>query len=180
MAQAPLCGFVMISGMFYFPFGLFDLSAKHLRLWSRLQSYWALKVYVNTLKHNQELRVYRHLAGITMEHSGRVYVRKLEDSFKLKGRNGEHDVIVMTPLGMSLKTLQKMQTNGIFQQTLVVSALDQILTGLNFLHEAHVIHTGKHLYNPSSDDLCITTNLQITRPPLGQSAYCYHRRHGPL
>ena len=60
-----------------------------------------LKVHVNTLKHNQELEVYRHLARVTMEHSGREHIRRLEDSFKLESRTGEHDVFVMTPLGMS-------------------------------------------------------------------------------
>ena len=110
-----------------------------------------LKVHVNTLKHNQELEVYKHLAGVTMEHSGREHIRRLEDSFKLKSRTGgEHDVFVMTPLGMSLRSLQEMQKNGIFQQTLVVGALDQVLTGLNFLHEADVVHTGKYLSSPSS------------------------------
>ena len=109
-----------------------------------------LKVHVNTLEHNQELQVYRHLAGITMEHSGREYIRKLEDSFKLESRNGEHDVLVMTPLGMSLRTLQEMQKNKIFQQTLVLGALDQLLTGLNFLHEADVIHTAKSLPKPNN------------------------------
>ncbi len=100
-------------------------------------------MHVNTRKHNQELEVYRHLAGVTKEHAGREYIRLLKDSFKLKSHNGEHDVFVMTPLGMSLRALQEMQPNGIFQQTLVTSALNQVLTGLNFLHEADVIHTGK-------------------------------------
>jgi serine/threonine-protein kinase SRPK3 len=124
---------------------LIALHAEH--LWPRLREreYWVLKVHVNTLKHNQELEIYRHLAGITMEHSGRQYIRQLEDSFKLKSRNNEHDVFVMTPLGMSLRSLQEMQKDGILQQNLVVGALDQVLTGLNFLHEADVIHTGKYL-----------------------------------
>ncbi|KND87388.1 hypothetical protein TOPH_07965 [Tolypocladium ophioglossoides CBS 100239] len=43
----------------------------------------------------------RHLAGINMEHPGREYVRRFEDSFKLKGPSGEHGVFVMTPLAMS-------------------------------------------------------------------------------
>jgi hypothetical protein len=49
----------------------------------------------------------------------------------------------MTPLGMSLRTLQEMQNGGIFDQNLVIGALDQVLMGLNWLHEANVIHTGK-------------------------------------
>lgn len=116
----------------------------------RERRYWVLKVHVNSLKHNQELEVYRHLAGVTLEHPGREHIRNLEDSFKLKSRSGEHDVFVMPPLGMSLRTLQEMQNDGIFQQTLVVGALDQVLTGLSFLHEVDVIHTGKHLPNPNS------------------------------
>lgn len=107
-------------------------------------------MHVNTLKWNQELEVYRYLAGVSTEHPGRVYIRQLEDSFKLKGPNGEHDVSVMTPLGMSLRTFQEMQKTGIFQRDLVVSALSQVLVGLHFLHEADVIHTGKYL--PSSSN----------------------------
>jgi len=108
-----------------------------------------LKVHVHTLQHNQEVAVYRHLAGVTREHSGREHVRQLQDTFSLNGRSGnKHDVFVMKPLGMSLRTLQKMQQNHIFQSGLVADALDQILTGLNFLHEANVIHTGQCIKVP--------------------------------
>jgi serine/threonine-protein kinase SRPK3 len=125
-----------------------------------------LKVHVNTLKHNQELDVYRHLAGVTEEHPGRGYIRQLKDSFTLKSHNGEHDVFVMKPLGMSLKTLQEMQKGGTFQQILVVSALNQVLLGLNFLHEADVIHTGKYTPNLSGADTTFSSNQKATRPPL--------------
>lgn len=104
-----------------------------------------LKVHVNTLKHNQELEVFRHLAGVSTEHLGKQHIRQLEDSFQLKGPNGEHDVFVMTPLGMSFRTLQEIQKNRLFPQTLVVMALDQVLSGLDFLHQSDVIHTGKSI-----------------------------------
>jgi serine/threonine protein kinase len=119
--------------------------ADYTRLLPRAQEYWALKVHINTLHHNQELQVYRHLAGIDVEHPGRQHVRQLKNSFKLKGPCGEHDVFIMTPLGMSLRTLQEMQGTGVFPKTLVTSALSQVLLGLNFLHEAEVIHTGKYI-----------------------------------
>lgn len=99
-------------------------------------------MHVNTLKHNRELEVYKHLAGVTIEHLGRLYVRRLEDSFKIKSCNGEHDCFVMTPLGMSLRTFQELQPDRIFDQSLVKSALDQVIIGVDFLHEADVIHTG--------------------------------------
>ena len=49
----------------------------------------------------------------------------------------------MTPLGMSLRTFQEMQPDSIFEQSLVKSALEQVLIGVDFLHDADVIHTGK-------------------------------------
>ncbi len=101
-----------------------------------------IKAHFNTLKHNQELEVFKHLASITVEHSGRVHVRQLEDSFKMKSCNGEHEFFVMTPLGMSMRTLQELHKDGIFAQSVIEGALDQVLFGLNFLHEAEVIHTG--------------------------------------
>jgi serine/threonine-protein kinase SRPK3 len=106
-------------------------------------------VHVNTLKHNQELEVFNYLTSITVEHSGRVHVRQLEDSFKIKSCNGEHDFFVMVPLGMSMRTLQDLQKDSIFAQSVVKGALDQVLFGLNFLHEANVIHTGKSAPSPS-------------------------------
>jgi hypothetical protein len=117
--------------------------AKHDLLPLRDRSHRVIKAYVNTLEHNQELEVFKHLASITVEHSGRLHVPQLEDSFRMKSRNGEHDFFVMTPLGMSMRSLQELQVGGIFAQSVVKGALDQVLLGLNFLHEADVIHTGK-------------------------------------
>ena len=46
----------------------------------------------------------------------------------------------MTPLGMSLRYLQEMKQDGVFQKNLVTTAVDQVLLGLDFLHEANVVH----------------------------------------
>ncbi|GJD01162.1 protein kinase [Colletotrichum higginsianum] len=90
--------------------------------------------------------VYRHLAGVTVEHSGRDFIRQLNDSFVLDGPHGKHDVFVMEPLGMSLRTLQEQQQNRVFSETLVINALDQVLRGLDYLHDSNVIHTGRHTW----------------------------------
>ncbi|CAM6001882.1 unnamed protein product [Sphagnum balticum] len=74
----------------------------------------------------QELEVFKHLAGITVEHSGRAHVRQLEDLFKMKSCNSEHDFFVITPLGMSIRTLQELHKDGIFAQSVVKGALDQV------------------------------------------------------
>jgi hypothetical protein len=114
-----------------------------------------IKAHVNTLKHNHELEVFNYLASMTVEHSGRVHVRQLEDSFMMKSCNGEHDFFVMTPLGMSMRTLQDLHKDNIFAQSVVKGALDQVLFGLNFLHEANVIHTGKFALSPSGANILV-------------------------
>lgn len=107
--------------------------------------YWTLKVHISTMEYNKEHVVFRHLASVTGldDHNGRHYVRTLHDSFTLTGQHGDHEVFVMTPLGMSLKTLQDMQPYRVFRKELAKNALDQVLFGLDYLHSAGVVHTGK-------------------------------------
>ncbi|RDA82551.1 hypothetical protein CP532_0938 [Ophiocordyceps camponoti-leonardi (nom. inval.)] len=134
--------------------------------------YWVLKVHIHTLKENQELKVYRHLASTASsldDHPGRQNVRQLKDSFKLQGPHGEHDVFILTPLGMSLMTFQGMQKGAVFQQVLVQKALDQVLLGLNFLHDADVIHTDLHADNllvalTSDSVLSMVEDNEMNRP----------------
>ncbi|KAM3548557.1 hypothetical protein MY1884_009129 [Beauveria asiatica] len=107
--------------------------------------YWALKVYIHTLQHNQELRVYHHLASAPSNipsELGFENVRQSQEFFQISGPAGKHTVLVMKPLGMSLKTFQDMQKKGVFPREFVAGALDQVLLGLNLLHEADVVHTG--------------------------------------
>lgn len=104
-----------------------------------------LKVYLNTLQHNQELQVYQHLASApsnTPDELGFENVRQCRETFIINGPMGTHNVLVMDPLGMSLKAFQELQKEGVFPRELVAGALDQVLLGLNLLHEAGVIHTG--------------------------------------
>lgn len=112
--------------------------------------YWALKVYINTLLHNQELRVYKHLASApsnTPTELGYDHVRRSHESFQISGPAGNHDVLVMEPLGTSLQTFQNLQKEGVFPRQFVTGALMQVLIGLNFLFEADVLHTDLHADN---------------------------------
>ncbi|EFY91659.1 protein kinase-like protein [Metarhizium acridum CQMa 102] len=116
----------------------------------RNQEYWVLKVHINTLKYNHESIVYQYLANHTEDHPGRKHVREFHESFSLKGPNGDHEVFIMAPLGMSLRSLQEIQIGGVFHEQLVIGALAQVFLALDFLHEAGVIHTDVH-----SDNLLI-------------------------
>ncbi|KAK2692682.1 hypothetical protein QWA68_007414 [Fusarium oxysporum] len=104
---------------------------------------WVLKAHINKLKHNQELAVYEHLSRLNLDLAGRQHVREVRDTFKFSGPLDEHEVFIMLPLGMSLRSLQELQQGNVFQETLVTSALDQTLLGLNYLHDADVIHTAR-------------------------------------
>ncbi|KAF5564809.1 serine threonine kinase, partial [Fusarium pseudoanthophilum] len=59
--------------------------------------------------------------------------------------------------------------DGVFQQILVTSALDQTLLGLNYLHDADVIHTDIHSDNllvALTDDSILATveDNELHRP----------------
>ncbi|CZS81186.1 unnamed protein product [Fusarium graminearum] len=123
----------------------------------RDDKFWVLKVHISTLKHNQELLVSKHLSDVNFDHAGKKHVRQFQQTFKLNGPPGEHDVFVMRPLGISLRTLQELQKDKVFQKDLVIGALDQTLLGLDYLHDSNVIHTDIH-----SDNLLIAlTNDSI-------------------
>ena len=101
-----------------------------------------LKVHINTLKDNHELEVYRHLARANVDHPGEGNTRRLTDTFKLQGPHGVHDVFVMSPMGMSLRTFQEMQPDQVFQQPLVGSGISQVVLGLGYFYEVGIVHTG--------------------------------------
>ncbi|CZS98850.1 uncharacterized protein RAG0_07411 [Rhynchosporium agropyri] len=91
-------------------------------------------------------------------------------------RHGEHLFFVMTPLGMSMRTLQDLNKGGIFAQSIVKGALDQILFGLNSLHEANVTHTDDlilakveedEIRRPSARKQIGDTTIYVSRYMLG-------------
>ncbi|RKL46828.1 hypothetical protein BFJ72_g2568 [Fusarium proliferatum] len=127
-------------------------------------------------KPEAQLVVYKHLSSLDLDHAGRQHVREVRDTFKLSGPNGEHEVFVMPPLGMSLRTLQELQQDNVFQQALVRSALDQTLLGLNYLHDADVIHTDdsilstvedNELHRPSARKFVDETVIHVSQYMLG-------------
>lgn len=103
-----------------------------------------LKVHINALTSNRELEVYQYLKGVESDHPGRDMIRMLEDSFKLQGPYGPHEIFVLPPLGLSLRAFQDMMPDHIFAQPIVVMALQRVLAALDFLHgPANLTHTGK-------------------------------------
>ncbi|OAA63499.1 protein kinase-like protein [Niveomyces insectorum RCEF 264] len=168
----------------YYPMRIGDIVAGHYQVAAKLgygttstvwlardlnkeREFWVLKVHIHTSTFRHERMVYEHLKKTTKqekedkeEHPGRDHVRRIEDSFTLKGPHGEHEVFVMTPLGMSLRTMQEMQKTGVFPEIVATRALNQTLLGLALLHDADVIHTDLHADNllvAMTDDSILST-----------------------
>lgn len=103
-----------------------------------------LKVYINNSKYHRELPIYEEINNLQANHEGQKYVRKMYDSFELKGPHGTHTCLVHQPLGISLGELKELTSDGLFSADLARQTLRCILTGLQSLHkEVEVIHAGK-------------------------------------
>ncbi|KAI1178987.1 kinase-like protein [Nemania sp. FL0916] len=117
-------------------------------LWD--QSFLALKVHINTLKHNQELEIYDHLTNTPCDFDfseAKEHVRQLKEAFKLKGPHGDHDVFIMAPMALSLSHFLRARQGRPFHLDFVQQAISQILHGLIYLHYVKVVHTDLHLDN---------------------------------
>ncbi|KAI6344114.1 hypothetical protein MCOR25_011112 [Pyricularia grisea] len=121
--------------------------------------YVALKIFVNSIPRNQELKVLQHLKSVQSKHNGREFMRLLETSFQLQYFGKTHDVFVLPPLGLSVQALQNFQPNRVYYEEVATSTAQSALIALNFLHqEAKVIHTDLHSGNlllGISDESCL-------------------------
>lgn len=75
---------------------------------------------------------------------GPLHIRPLEDSFKVQGPHGSHEILVQVPVAKSLVESQSTADDFVLAPSIVKSSLKQVVSALDFLHsDAHVIHTGK-------------------------------------
>lgn len=111
--------------------------------------YRSLKVHINTLRHNRELEIYQHLNSPTLKqsnHGGKEHLRELYDYFRVDGPHGTHDVLVLRPLGASIRDIQKIFPDCVFDYQSVPDMLLQILPTIHFLHtEAGITHSGSSI-----------------------------------
>ncbi|KAL8967014.1 MAG: hypothetical protein Q9183_003108 [Haloplaca sp. 2 TL-2023] len=104
--------------------------------------YVALKVYINCSKYRREELIYEKINNLQTIHEGRNYIRKLYDSFELRGPHGTHICLVHQPLGTPLDYLKELMPDKVLTTEILRQTMQCVLTGLQFLHkEAQVIHT---------------------------------------
>lgn len=105
----------------------------------------ALKICItqkSTTKIDNEVAVSQYLKPIDPgNHPGKNLLRLAIDDFQIQGPHGMHQCLLFTPLGLSFTKFRNMFpekgiTPLLLRQTLVLVAL-----GLDFLHQAGVVHT---------------------------------------
>lgn len=112
---------------------------------TRVDQLLALKVCITqkgTLKLNSEMAISQHLKPIEAEHPGKDLLRLVLDDFQIAGPHGMHQCLLFTPLGMSYTNFRNMFPTRTLSKQLLQESLLLILLGLDFLHQAGVVHTG--------------------------------------
>ncbi|KAK2051206.1 protein kinase [Colletotrichum caudatum] len=100
-----------------------------------------LKVCVVGEDASNELAVSSHIKSIDADHPGKARLRTVMESFQIQGPSEHHQCLLFSPLGMTYTEFRKhFPGNGISTDLLRQSLL-MILLGLDFLHQAGVVHT---------------------------------------
>lgn len=106
----------------------------------------ALKVYTRDEDNENEFKIYKQLSRPS-QHPGRGHVRDALDIFTLPRPGGDHQCLVQTPLWESLHDLHFIMPEGRMDETILKSALRQMLLALDYLHtECKLVHTGMSLW----------------------------------
>ena len=102
--------------------------------------YVSLKFVVAALTgKSNEIKIYRHLASQSgPPHPGSKYILTPLDEFRVRGVNGEHDVLVLPVLGPHLEDMLDENPHLIPRKSL----MRQIVLGVSFLHDCGVVHGG--------------------------------------
>lgn len=103
----------------------------------------ALKVCIIGEDKTQEVAISHHLKHIDADHPGQSYLRVALDDFHIKGPYGNHQCLVFPALGMSLTSLRDLFDEGALDKTLLQRFLLVIVTALDFMHQAGIVHTGE-------------------------------------
>lgn len=101
-----------------------------------------LKFCVLGEEKTQEVAVSHYIRSIDADHPGRERLRVTLDEFHVKGPHGTHQCLIFPALGMTLAQLRDLFEDKALEKTLLQKFLCMVLLGLDFLHQAGVVHTG--------------------------------------
>lgn len=107
-----------------------------------------LKVCISDNDQNQEVVISNHFKSIDAEHHpGKQHLHVALETFHVDGLHGTHQCIVFTALGNTLGTLRDLFDERALEKTLLQKFLFVIVTTLDFMHQAGVVHTGPILFS---------------------------------
>lgn len=99
---------------------------------------------------DREIAAYEHLKNLTTANPGALFIRRLYDSFKIRGAGGrDHLCLVHEPLGFSIETLRQLMPAKQLPEDLLKAVLRHLLQALDCLHQdAKMVHTGQSVNIP--------------------------------
>ncbi|KAF2453036.1 protein kinase, partial [Lineolata rhizophorae] len=92
-------------------------------------------------KVDNEVAISRYLRSIDAEHPGKDLLRLALDDFQITGSHGVHQCLLFTPLGLSYTDFRNLFPEKWLNKELLQQTLLLVLLGLDFLHQADVVHT---------------------------------------
>jgi serine/threonine-protein kinase SRPK3 len=116
----------------------------------RSHGYVAIKISEKDSKSSaRELAAYKHLATITTDNIGALFVLDLYDDFKIRGLEGEHLCLIHEPLGISLETFRSVMPLKRLPEKLLKAVLIHLLQAIDCLHrDAEMVPTGELRISP--------------------------------
>lgn len=102
----------------------------------------ALKVCIAGQKTSNELVISRHLRSIETVHPGQERLRVVSDDFQIAGSSGHHQCLIFDLQGLTYTQFRNEFEDGALPKAILQQSLLMVLLGLDFLHQAGVVHTG--------------------------------------
>ncbi|GIZ44610.1 hypothetical protein CKM354_000780400 [Cercospora kikuchii] len=100
-----------------------------------------LKVCSIGTDESQEVAISQHLKFIDAEHPGKSHLRIALENFQIQGPHGFHQCLVFPALGVTLTNLRDLFDEKALEKTLLQKFLLVIVTALDLMHQAGVVHT---------------------------------------
>ena len=86
-----------------------------------------------------------YISSIEADHPGKDRLRVVLDHFQVMGPCGLHTCLLFAPLGLTFTELRRIFPEKALNKDLLQQSLLMVLLGLDFLHQAGVVHTGSLL-----------------------------------
>jgi hypothetical protein len=90
----------------------------------------------------QESAISQHINSVEADHPGKQRLRVALDEFDLDHNTQKHHCLAFTPLGLTYTQFRNVFPSRTLNKDLLKQSLLMILLGLDFLHQAGVVHTG--------------------------------------